>query len=161
MSEDFKQMLAVSTLSHPKVAACLTVNPQETENMFQHSATRRWLPVAFTNSNCSARFNTQPPEGGCALFGIPDDPVKRFNTQPPEGGCSATLTQLNLCRLFQHSATRRWLLDRQSTEEHDKKFQHSATRRWLRWFTFGALAQFEFQHSATRRWLQITIYKQV
>ena len=34
-----------------------------------------------------ARFNTQPPEGGCAR---PDGGGRRtsgFNTQPPEGGC--------------------------------------------------------------------------
>ena len=58
--------------------------------------------------------------------------------------------------MFQHTATRRWLLI------HNKKgalicgFQHTATRRWLPqpftpWRTLT-----KFQHTATRRWLPLT-----
>ena len=34
-----------------------------------------------------ARFNTQPPEGGCTLTVLLMPRFRRFNTQPPEGGC--------------------------------------------------------------------------
>ena len=59
--------------------------------------------------------------------------------------------------MFQHTATRRWLLI------HNKKgalicgFQHTATRRWLPqpftpWRTLT-----KFQHTATRRWLLLDL----
>ena len=55
--------------------------------MFQHTATRRWLP---TGTKKAAR-------------------PRRFNTQPPEGGCYGELiTELDVL-LFQHTVTRRWL----------------------------------------------------
>ena len=35
------------------------------------------------------RFNTQPPEGGCAPKDKTMYAIAGFNTQPPEGGCQA------------------------------------------------------------------------
>ena len=59
--------------------------------LFQHTATRRWLPhhtfVSIAILNC---FNTQPPEGGCALSRGDMKVLSGFNTQPPEGGCAKT-----------------------------------------------------------------------
>ena len=42
-------------------------------------------------------------------------------------------TFLKICTpfLFQHTATRRWLLKADFQSETDKQFQHTATRRWL------------------------------
>ena len=79
---------------------------------------------------------------------------RRFNTQPPEGGCAISAAICSYSWPFQHTATRRWLLhagpkvrvgDVVSTHSHPKvaapirasahllhlRFQHTATRRWL------------------------------
>ena len=79
-------------------------------NLFQHTATRRWLLLVQSKAQPINGFNTQPPEGGCALFSSPlalsvivsthshpkvaaythfEQHQERdsFNTQPPEGGC--------------------------------------------------------------------------
>ena len=99
----------VSTHSHPKVAAWLerhagrdafgfNTQPPEggcahrrmcrkTEWLFQHTATRRWLPATAASRYGAGGFNTQPPEGGCAHTADGWTSNARFNTQPPEGGC--------------------------------------------------------------------------
>ena len=101
---------------------------------FQHTATRRWLPI------------------GMQLI----TPANRgFNTQPPEGGCMREPRIKTRYVSFQHTATRRWLpiilrydvvSFSVSTHSHPKvaalytnlsiyiltMFQHTATRRWLR-----------------------------
>ena len=100
----------VSTHSHPKVAAWPA--PASLGGlMFQHTATRRWLPGGFplladtpafqhtatrrwlrllaVAVTAISSFNTQPPEGGCWLVDSPNRCRHGFNTQPPEGGCLA------------------------------------------------------------------------
>ena len=80
------------------------------QDLFQHTATRRWLPVPhpifcywslvsthshpkvaadiFKNGlKTHPSFNTQPPEGGCFRNGQLRATAAGFNTQPPEGGC--------------------------------------------------------------------------
>ena len=37
--------------------------------MFQHTATRRWLPNETGKDLMLIGFNTQPPEGGCEPIG--------------------------------------------------------------------------------------------
>ena len=59
------QWIAVSTHSHPKVAATFG---------------RHVYAVGGS-------FNTQPPEGGCGDKSFRELKAKGFNTQPPEGGC--------------------------------------------------------------------------
>ncbi len=55
----------VSTHSHPKVAA-RTDQLADFPHLFQHTATRRWLPATLLIVRAIAcGFNTQPPEGGC------------------------------------------------------------------------------------------------
>ena len=77
----------VSTHSHPKVAA-KSANKSAHECVpFQHTATRRWLPRPHQPAGAEKGFNTQPPEGGCRK------PSPVFKTDPQ----------------FQHTATRRWL----------------------------------------------------
>ena len=101
---------AVSTHSHPKVAATSSSTQFSTLEQFQHTATRRWLletkTVTFTVGAVSTHshpkvaandrrhcgkaprcFNTQPPEGGCAIDVDELILLISFNTQPPEGGC--------------------------------------------------------------------------
>ena len=100
----------VSTHSRPKAAACA-----------------RARDLARTRS-----FNTQPPEGGCALGPVifnlcslvsthsrPKAAASilpwmtitchGFNTQPPEGGCSKRYASTHASRMFQHTAARRRL----------------------------------------------------
>ena len=100
----------VSTHSHPKVAAFATCNSQYLKRC----------------------FNTQPPEGGCFRWCKMPKPDPSFNTQPPEGGCIRQHLNLIVKRLFQHTATRRWLHNVAKTAYQVKvEFQHTATRRWL------------------------------
>ncbi len=54
-------------------------------------------------------FNTQPPEGGWSSALCLSCCKAGFNTQPPEGGWVMTLEPVPLVRVFQHTATRRWL----------------------------------------------------
>ena len=55
---------------------------------FQHTAARRRLPTFNEfGVNEEGRFNTQPPEGDCAIGKFDDMHIRRFNTQPPEGDC--------------------------------------------------------------------------
>ena len=166
---------------------------------FQHTATRRWLPPTSPASVWpTACFNTQPPEGGCfpqrsGSIGMDVSThshpkvaalaekfvfffLARFNTQPPEGGCTPWYLLDTSRALFQHTATRRWLLSRWSglgraaqvsTHSHPKVaawswhgttvprlFQHTATRRWLPGRTIWRCGSSGFQHTATRRWLR-------
>ena len=99
----------VSTHSHPKVAAY----HRETGKLYVIVSTHSHPKVAACKKDWAVLlircFNTQPPEGGCALIGI-HRPIQAqfqhtatrrwlrsvkdievrvggFNTQPPEGGC--------------------------------------------------------------------------
>ena len=54
-----------------------------------------------------------------------------FNTQPPEGGCLLYGYKFVVHEMFQHTATRRWLLGINMANRLDLSFQHTATRRWL------------------------------
>ena len=101
-------------------------------HLFQHTAARRRLAIGqirvdyINNVSTHSRpkaagqggtsgsggqggFNTQPPEGGWAIFSFKAFNNFRFNTQPPEGGWGS-LTQLTLFKNpFQHTAARRRL----------------------------------------------------
>ena len=152
-------------------------NAEITIHRFQHTATRRWLPILifctgiFTgvsthshpkvaaysqryifaycgvSTHSHPKVAARPRRGKTGLW-------NRFNTQPPEGGCHRWLTKANIQSMFQHTATRRWLLRFftfgksccwVSTHSHPK-----VAAVWLRFFVraFG-----RFQHTATRRWL--------
>ena len=79
-------------------------------NQFQHTATRRWLHRQRLHLRRGNGFNTQPPEGGCHLQQLLHKNLLGFNTQPPEGGCPVDGADQLTVQLFQHTATRRWLL---------------------------------------------------
>ena len=107
--------------------------------LFQHTAARRRLGklsgavLMGTNVSTHSRpkaagsggvgfagqgvgFNTQPPEGGWALYGGQNQRrYGRFNTQPPEGGWVTYRPTSNRRRKFQHTAARRRLAFRPAT----------------------------------------------
>ena len=124
------QRRSVSTHSHPKVAAP-NAGHCKILYAFQHTATRRWLPVVNNALLPSARF-----QHTATRRWLPSLQIK------PSAKA-----------MFQHTATRRWLrpiqirifpLSAVSTHSHPKVaavilrlmtvnlvFQHTATRRWL------------------------------
>ena len=150
--------LLVSTHSHPKVAAksqlktdsffyCFNTQPPEggctnlckNANLtiqFQHTATRRWLPIDVDELILLISFNTQPPEGGCS-------------------NASDAYSYHSLVSTHSHPKVAAWdnssaikVINKVSTHSHPKvaapcyvciswdfRFQHTATRRWLRWCT--------------------------
>ena len=144
---------AVSTHSHPKVAAplpqmrlCLSNLFQHTATrrwlrrctpaslaavLFQHTATRRWLLLRAGNIAAVACFNTQPPEGGCRRGFAGLHRTGCFNTQPPEGGCPVQNVSARHSIVSTHSHPK-------VAAPHPRSlptlwwFQHTATRRWLR-----------------------------
>ena len=165
---------------------------------FQHTATRRWLLRPLGRGGAFGGFNTQPPEGGCsqtARFGF-ELAVSTHSHPKVAAGFPSSCARR---RRFQHTATRRWLLDSfsryrrrgVSTHSHPKVaastscrpgclalFQHTATRRWLlkpsaskptnRSFNtqppeggwpcvWRITPSAKFQHTATRRWLSVRL----
>ena len=99
------------------------------------------------------RFNSQPPEGGCARsnplscessVSIHSRPKAAapaplysalspygFNSQPPEGGCSQAVAQRRWPARFQFTAARRRLRRRPLTSTTPAWFQFTAARRRL------------------------------
>ena len=113
---------------------------------FQHTATRRWLPLLLRLEQVIILgFNTQPPEGGCgrALGEAVGDGIVSTHSHPkvaaehssPRGSVKA----------FQHTATRRWLRAGRSRYQINHEFQHTATRRWLPVDTKGV----EYRHDVS------------
>ena len=100
----------VSTHSHPKVAAVVSgcqfksshsFNTQPPEGgcynqaadtkamfLFQHTATRRWLPCVNTNRKFIGIVSTHShPKVAARIEEQNKLLLESFNTQPPEGGC--------------------------------------------------------------------------
>ena len=145
----------VSTHSHPKVAAFgipflhpkgNSFNTQPPEGgcfvkarfkfcdfLFQHTATRRWLPLSRSLPSPLATVSTHShpkvaaqdlslvalpsvvsthshPKVAALIRHATGASVFCFNTQPPEGGCYRSRCFVHSDTWFQHTATRRWLL---------------------------------------------------
>ena len=99
--------------------------------LFQHTATRRWLRRLLSWYKLITCFNTQPPEGGCIIKGISKIIIKGFNTQPPEGGCDDTIVPISSLKSFNTQPPEGGCnLDNNGYFWVDE-FQHTATRRWL------------------------------
>ena len=102
----------VSTHSHPKVAAYLISKFLRSKKMFQHTATRRWLPMNYWLIFMNMMFqhtatrrwllktlyspfqkrlvSTHSHPKVAARYRLRLAGLKpSFNTQPPEGGCFA------------------------------------------------------------------------
>ena len=148
-----------------------------TAAVFQHTATRRWLPKLpsfFLTITCVSTHSH--PKVAAYLIEDYNNELACFNTQPPEGGCPSCPIRRSKIFWFQHTATRRWLRRRGRCCWTKLWFQHTATRRWLlapqrppfllkqcfntqppeggcKCKPRRALMQAEFQHTATRRWL--------
>ena len=124
--------------------------------MFQHTATRRWLPKGnhiYQSSNL--RFNTQPPEGGCLRIFSFMFIIQSFNTQPPEGGCTCWHHDTEMRKGFNTQPPEGGCLLSSVIGQHQDMFQHTATRRWLPLlWAFKRITKW-FQHTATRRWLLV------
>ena len=152
--KDLKESISFNT--QPPEGGCGWYPAQITESeMFQHTATRRWLPKIFAMAAGRRRFqhtatrrwlhlllalplakfgvstHSHPKVAATYTKWVRATPVvsthshpkvaavkvtsksqitHRFNTQPPEGGCILQLTPRSSQTMFQHTATRRWLL---------------------------------------------------
>ena len=104
-----RAMPTVSTHSRPKAAAFDLPPVPGATLVSTHSRPKAAAPELNQHSHSNCRFNTQPPEGGCAVLVamiafwslfqhtaarrrlLPIHIRRRiatgFNTQPPEGGC--------------------------------------------------------------------------
>ncbi len=80
-----------------------------------------------------ARFNTQPPEGGCIAIIRPSQQNTGFNTQPPEGGCCKSCHDSIKARVSTHSRPKAAAPNRAAYFSHCL-FQHTAARRRLHIF---------------------------
>ena len=120
----------VSTHSHPKVAAKAT-EIEAGGRLFQHTATRRWLPQAPALGCVPCGFNTQPPEGGCDIGHGGQRGCGVSTHSHPKVAASAKSPNISDVAWFQHTATRRWLLVPVPPYALKTMFQHTATRRWL------------------------------
>ena len=145
--------------------------------MFQHTATRRWLRQKFDRTFLPFDVSTHS-HPKVAAFGIsytfskilvsthshPKVAALRvefciyrhscFNTQPPEGGCRIMMPIHASYILFQHTATRRWLLMFIGTDlTNIKGFNTQPPEGGCYPVAHHVHAQFVFQHTATRRWL--------
>jgi len=98
---------------------------------FQHTAARRRLDDDVYRPYVHIGFNTQPPEGGCALCQWDSRTQNSFNTQPPEGGCqhNALALIVQTC-VSTHSRPKAAVLRDKLTCGHSG-FQHTAARRRL------------------------------
>ena len=79
-----------------------------------------------------ARFNTQPPEGGChARHQLQHGAHQGFNTQPPEGGCHRGIALRLVSVVSTHSRPKAAALGL-NVPMAFLLFQHTAARRRLR-----------------------------
>ena len=146
--------------------------------MFQHTATRRWLPIQYlaarvaelvsthshpkvaapkasASANHAEQFQHTATRRWLPRYCIRVASSVCFNTQPPEGGCLPIWLRPAQGYLFQHTATRRWLRIRRGLPCKHQGFQHTATRRWLLVPVPPYALKTMFQHTATRRWLRV------
>ena len=120
---------------------------------FQHTAARRRLPRRHVQHLCHhARFNTQPPEGGC-----PGAPKPRrtwpVSTHSRPKAAAAELTQADLpVAMFQHTAARRRLLPTQVVGIPVRQVStHSRPKAAACAAQSSASRLVAFQHTAARR----------
>ena len=144
---------------------------------FQHTATRRWLPLKSKVFSLDKTVSTHSHPKVAAIFTIAKIIIKSsFNTQPPEGGCLFLRNKDGVLVAFQHTATRRWLraviqrterIHSVSTHSHPKVAASSShicspgsagfntqppEGGCFKFLTYHK-TKHPFQHTATRRWL--------
>ena len=119
----------VSTHSRPKAAAGarhLFGNMLQ----FQHTAARRRLHIMIVPRINIGRFNTQPPEGGCAATCLLC-PIMPVSTHSRPKAADLATVNLRVLMMFQHTAARRRLPVPASFPDKPSAFQHTAARRRL------------------------------
>ncbi len=101
----------VSTHSRPKAAVFALPVALFRLISFQHTAARRRLYIRLQILKAAESVSTHSRPKAAVLHGLPVSGIlQRFNTQPPEGGCADCLAALRSDALFQHTAARRRLL---------------------------------------------------
>ena len=101
----------VSTHSHPKAAGSISSSPSISDN--------------------SVSTHSHPKAAGLLTLLQLHIPNHCFNTQPPEGGWKCLCCGIMQTCLFQHTATRRRLVETSVIQNYNQQFQHTATRRRL------------------------------
>ena len=98
--------------TQPRGGGCLTwADVRSGLGWFQHTAARRRLRRnTSSKARCSKCFNTQPPEGGCSNMSGQIYGQAYVSTHSHPKVAAAHLYLRLLFFLFQHTATRRWLL---------------------------------------------------
>ena len=96
-------------------------------------------------------FNTQPRGDGWFIKFKHLNLNTGFNTQPPEGGCAISCALPRSPLAFQHTATRRRLPLEEVRGVLLHPFQHTAARRRLPDLTRPGRGRKRFQHTAARR----------
>ena len=122
---------AVSTHSHPKVAAPHGYQAAAALAVSTHSHPKVAAPIALPLSIPAWGFNTQPPEGGCISGSLIYCLAACFNTQPPEGGCAGARRAAVGTRGFNTQPPEGGCGVRSTASPDSTRFQHTATRRWL------------------------------
>ena len=99
----------VSTHSHPKVAAKAEAEAWAAKIVSTHSHPKVAAHPIPSRPRGGTSFNTQPPEGGCAESQRIGKPRRAVSTHSHPKVAAQILHPRGIVRLFQHTATRRWL----------------------------------------------------
>ena len=123
---------------------------------FQHTAARRRLHSSAENRRFYKKFQHTAARRRLliAVVGGLWNVWAGFNTQPPEGGCAVSAASSASGRPFQHTAARRRLQVRMALLPLPLMFQHTAARRRLHGAQLGGAVAVMFQHTAARRRLR-------
>ena len=100
-------------------------------NRFQHTATRRWLPVCQHHALSNLRFQHTATRRWLPKVPPVDLPKRDVSTHSHPKVAAILITASGSRLTFQHTATRRWLLFHIQFSPYCQEFQHTATRRWL------------------------------
>ena len=114
-------VIQVSTHSHPKVAAFGPVIKTLSTKVSTHSHPKVAAHEVYVVCDNVFCFNTQPPEGGCRMsLGFCWQPEVSTHSHPKVAASRHLLRGLN--KRFQHTATRRWLLNQPVSTLSSKSF---------------------------------------
>ena len=145
--------------TQPPEGGCQLSNSALREiSLFQHTATRRWLPNVANQIQTWLLVSTHshPKVAALLAFSVLTSSTG-FNTQPPEGGCYRQIHITKNHQRFQHTATRRWLPNAFKKISYNRIVStHSHPKVAALYTIVKICTPFVFQHTATRRWLLLT-----
>ena len=120
--------------------------------VFQHAATRRWLLTEQYIHRTYGFVSTHSRPKAAAILCSPVINQSSVSTHSYSKVAAAIKIVNDLhFRRFQHTATRRWLQNKESAQFRNFMFQHTATRRWLPYEVHSIFGIRPFQHTAARR----------